>query len=172
MKSDRYEIGWYFAYGSNMNPARMRARGIAFEQCAAGTLSGFQLCFNKRASGKHNVAYANIAYARHARVEGVLYQLKCPEDISLMDPFEGNPVRYGREVYTVATAGGGINAWVYIANRALLATGLLPERRYLNHLLAGREFHSAGYHRWLQNQPCLESEVAADSDIEGLKYNV
>ncbi len=165
-------IDYYFAYGSNMNPVRMQARGIAFNRSLAGMLPGFQLCFNKRASGKDNVAYANIAYARGGRVEGGLYQLHKPDDIKLMDPFEGNPIRYSREVYAIDTAEGTINAWVYVANRALLGTGLLPERRYLDHLLAGREFHSDEYHQWLQNHPCIASESALDGHVDGLIHNV
>ena len=150
----------------------MRARGIAFERSTAGTLSGFRLRFDKRASGKHNVAYANIGYARHGRVEGVLYRLQQPDDIRLMDPFEGNPVRYGREVYTIETTSGAINAWVYVANPAMLAGGLLPERRYLNHLIAGREFHSEAYNQWLQNHPCIDTEEGKGTGVDGLIYNV
>ena len=40
---------WYFAYGSNMNPARMRSRGLSFSEAFSGQLAGYELCFNKRA---------------------------------------------------------------------------------------------------------------------------
>ncbi len=164
-------IDHYFAYGSNMNSSRMRARGIAFQRSMAGKLVGFELRFDKRASGKAHVAYANIGYACNGSVEGVLYKLQCPNDIQLMDPFEGNPVRYGREVYSIETTMGIINAWVYVANRAMLAPGLLPERRYLNHLIAGREFHSEDYSQWLQNHPCIETGDELENSIDGLIYN-
>ncbi len=164
-------IEYYFAYGSNMNPARMGARGLATSKALAGTLQGFSLRFNKRATGKTGVAYANVGYQRDGRVEGVLYQLQRPEDIVIMDPFEGNPVRYGREAFSINTEQGVIHAWVYVANKALVAEDLLPERAYLNHLLAGKQWHSEEYHRWLRTQPCIESE-APTSDLDGLIYNV
>ncbi|ARN76493.1 hypothetical protein BST96_18415 [Oceanicoccus sagamiensis] len=162
---------YYFAYGSNMNPARMGARGLSTVNALAGTLKGFSLRFDKRATGKTGVAYANVGYQRDGKVEGVLYQLERPEDIVIMDPFEGNPVRYGREVFCVDSAQGIIHAWVYVANKALLADDLLPERQYLNHLLAGKAWHSDDYHQWLSAQPCIESE-RVDSDMNGLIYNV
>ncbi len=41
-------MNWYFAYGSNMNPARMQARGLAVLEALPGRLPGYGLCFNKR----------------------------------------------------------------------------------------------------------------------------
>lgn len=164
---------WYFAYGSNMNPARMKARGLSYKRAAAGRLAGFALRFDKRASGKTGVAYANIGYAPEHCVEGVLYQLASAADICLMDPYEGSPVRYSREVFPVACDQGLIPAWVYVANRAMLAEGLLPEKRYLAHLLAGKPWHSDTYQHWLMNQPVIDDDdTTPDSVAEGLIYNV
>ena len=154
-----------------MNPARMVARGLSTINALPGTLRGFSLRFDKRATGKSDVAYANIGYQRDGYIEGVLYQLERPDDIAIMDSFEGNPVRYGREVFCVNTAEGVIYAWVYVANKAMLADGLLPERAYLNHLLAGKQWHSAAYHQWLSAHPCIESDKAG-SGVDGLIYNV
>lgn len=165
-------IDYYFAYGSNMNPARMRARGIEFIRPLAARLIDFELRFNKRATGKQQVAYANIGYARGACVEGVLYQLQHGDDIYRMDPYEGNPVRYGREVYTVETIEGRIHCWVYVANQSMLAPGLLPERRYLDHLLAGSEFHSEAYRQWLLDHPCIEAAAGTEPSRDGLIFNV
>ncbi len=166
-------IDFYFAYGSNMNPERMKARGIAFVRAIKGTLPGFSLCFNKRAMGKENVAYANIMYNKCEQVEGVLYQLSRAEDICLMDPFEGNPIRYSREVFKVATDEGFINSWVYVANSAMIAEGLLPEKMYLNHLLKGKPWQSEKYHQWLQQHAFIDNSHAAEnSEMNGLTHNV
>jgi gamma-glutamylcyclotransferase (GGCT)/AIG2-like uncharacterized protein YtfP len=166
---------WYFAYGSNMNPARMQARGLAFVESTGGQLTGFALRFNKRATGKSQVAYANIVYAPQGCVEGVLYRLAQAADIQLMDPFEGNPVRYSREVFVVSSMSGPINAWVYVANPAMIADGLLPERRYLEHLQAGRQWHSPAYQQWLSSHPAIEQDVIGDAPSDrrdGLLHNV
>ena len=37
----------YFAYGSNMNPERVKARGLEYSQVLSGQLSGYELVFNK-----------------------------------------------------------------------------------------------------------------------------
>lgn len=165
-------ITHYFAYGSNMNPARMRARGLAVAWAVAGRLPGFALCFDKRASHNPSVSHANIRYAPGSEVQGALYRLHSAADIDLLDRYEGSPVRYSREVFAIATADGAIPAWVYVANRAVMAPDLLPDRRYLNHLLAGRAWHSPEYHRRLLEQPCVEeiAAVAYDSP-RGLQFN-
>lgn len=161
---------WYFAYGSNMNPARVAARGMAYRQMCSGQLADYQLYFNKRATGKQGVAYANLDHQCGAVAEGVLYQLMAAEDIQLMDPYEGYPVRYRRECLSVQTPQGSQLAWVYLANPQMLAAGLLPERVYLDHLLAGKDWYSDAHHQWLSSHPCIES-AAAGTRFNGLTHN-
>jgi len=136
---------WYFAYGSNMNPLRMRTRGLSFSEALAGHLPGYELCFNKRAHDRPDTAYANIRYCQGSMVEGVLYRLDDPAEISKMDPFEGTPIFYSRERMPVLTAQGMLPGWVYVANPAWRSEGLRPTRDYLEHLLAGREHLSESY---------------------------
>ena len=163
---------WYFAYGSNMNPARMQARNIDFRQALPGRLQHYQLRFNKRAVGKQGVAYANVAYKKNAVVEGVVYQLKSPRHISDLDPYEGTPVRYSREIFAIdLPVRKVVHAWVYVANPAMIDTGILPEQRYMDHLLAGRNWHSESYHQWLKTHAFIEQEPLSNTD-EGLAYNV
>lgn len=149
-------MGWYFAYGSNMNPARMRARGLLFDAAMSAQLPGYALCFNKRAHDLPGAAYANIRHQRDGVVEGVLYRLAHADEISKMDVFEGTPIFYSRERLPIQTAQGIQAAWVYIANPALRGDGVLPTRAYLQHLLAGREFLSDAYWQWLSQQPTYD----------------
>ena len=162
-------VNWYFAYGSNMNPARARARGLPIAEIRAARLSDFRLVFNKRAHGKCGVAYANIAHAPGECAEGVAYALEDPAAIAVMDPFEGAPVRYSREVFRLETDAGPVAAWVYVANRAWIESGLLPERPYLEHLLAGADYLSPGYRSRIAAHPCLE--VALPGHVQGLLHN-
>ncbi|MDX1368131.1 gamma-glutamylcyclotransferase family protein [Pseudomonas sp.] len=139
-------MGWYFAYGSNMNPARMQARGVQVNEALAGRLSGYALCFNKRSADRApGRAYANIRYQREGVVEGVLYRLAEPDEIAKLDPFEGTPIYYSRERLPIVTTQGVQPAWVYIANPAFRQDGLLPSADYLAHLLLGRAFLSETY---------------------------
>jgi hypothetical protein len=167
-------VSWYFAYGSNMNPQRMAARGIETTERIAAFLPDFQLKFNKRAHAKQGVAYANIRREEGGTVYGALYKLKHPQDIIALDPFEGTPVRYGREVFELSTSYEGgvkiIPAWIYTANDAWLDETVLPEAAYLKHLLAGADLYPASYKDWLSAQPVLpKSESAHPAD--GLRFN-
>ncbi|MFI8482678.1 gamma-glutamylcyclotransferase family protein [Pseudomonas sp. NPDC078700] len=146
-------MDWYFAYGSNMNPARMQARGLHVLEARAGQLSGFALRFNKRAATVMGQAFANIVYQPGSVVEGILYRLADAGEIDKLDPFEGTPVLYSRERMHITTAQDDIAAWVYIANPAFREEGLLPSREYLGHLLQGREFLSEAYWAALSASP-------------------
>lgn len=149
-------MGWYFAYGSNMNPARMRARGVRFSEAIGGRLPGYALCFNKRAHDRPGHAYANLRLQHDAEVEGVLYRLHSEAEIFTLDPFEGTPVFYSRERLAIHTARGIQPAWVYLANPAWRSEGLAPSRSYLQHLLAGREYLSPAYWQRLAATPALD----------------
>ena len=159
----------YFAYGSNMNPARMRARGLHFVSAEAAQLRGYQLRFNKQSHSTPGVAYANVVAATGVVVEGVLYTLRDDAELDKMDVFEGTPVRYSRERMQVHTASGLAATWIYVANPAFVCAGLLPEDRYLAHLLAGGDFLSAAYRQWLGGQQCQSAR--SHSGKCGLLYN-
>lgn len=163
---------FYFAYGSNMNPARMRARGLDYRHCQPGRLLNCALHFNKRAHNKRGVAYANICHAPGDEVQGVLYELAETTQIAMMDPYEGTPVRYSRELFEVAVASGRQWAWVYVANPAFIDATLGVEENYLSHLLGAGELLSPDYRQRLQSLvPVVASDSPADPE-RGLRFNV
>ena len=149
-------VARYFAYGSNMNPDRVRERGIRFSAVLPAVLSGVRLAFDK-ASAKHpGVGHANVVFDQTSAVEGVLYLLEATEEIAKMDPFESTPINYSREIVRVSTTQGSMNAWTYFANPGVRREGLVPPRSYLDHLLAGEPFLSAEYFAMLNSWPCEE----------------
>ena len=168
-------IKFYFAYGSNMNPERVKKRKVNFLTAEAATLSDFYLAFNKKSHVYPGAASANIVRLqnevpkldRHPGVhfnqgvEGVLYQLEDAEQIFSMDPFEGFPLRYSRIEVDVQTSRGQEKTWTYTANVDYLADGLKPNNWYLNHLLSGQAYLSEAYFKALQKIPTLPN-----SDLE------
>lgn len=140
---------YYFAYGSNMNAARMTARGLQFKRALAGSIGGLRLAFNKRSASRPDRTCANVMHCPDSVVEGVLYQLSSVDEIFKMDPFEDAPLYYSREIYLVESDQGQIPAWVYVGNRAVLVDGLLPEHEYVAHLLEGRGYLSEAYFQQL-----------------------
>ena len=149
-------VNKYFAYGSNMNPARVAERGLVTHAVSAGQLFDFTLVFNKVSRLHPHLAHANIQRAQGAAVEGVLYTLTAPEEIHKMDPFEHAPWNYGRDVVWIETPTGGSWAWTYFANRAVVNDGLRPPTDYLAHLLAGEAYLSQAYLAWLQTIPTAD----------------
>ncbi|BFM08137.1 gamma-glutamylcyclotransferase family protein [Halioxenophilus aromaticivorans] len=146
---------FYFAYGSNMNSERMKARQVQFDRCFAGSLPNTALKFNKRAPSAGS-GHANVAYAPGSRVEGVVYRVSGEPCMRALDQFESAPRAYSREIFWLSVEGKPLAAWVYIGNQAALAEDLVPERWYLNHLLAGKQYLSAKYYQQLQTTPCLD----------------
>jgi gamma-glutamylcyclotransferase (GGCT)/AIG2-like uncharacterized protein YtfP len=159
----------YFAYGSNMNPARMKARGLMFTHAEGARLLGYRLAFNKRSHCTPGVAYANVVHSSLSAVEGVLYTLEDHRALNIMDGFEGTPVRYSRECMRVQTSSTQKTAWIYVANPAYVEEGLLPESNYLGHLLAGGGHLSGEYMAMLQAQQCRPSSESLGES--GLLYN-
>ncbi len=144
-----------------MNPSRVTARGLAVMGLSSGRLPGVELVFNKRSRNHRAEGHANLALALNGDpsgqtsfVEGVLYAFACASEIRRMDRFESTPVNYSRDVVTVETARGRVPAWTYFANPAVQATGLLPSRDYMAHLLAGAPYLSQPYLEWLRCHPC------------------
>jgi cation transport regulator ChaC len=147
---------YYFAYGSNMNPARVAQRGLRFDQVTGAAMHGVRLTFDKQSREHPHCGHASLTFAPGARTEGVLYRLDSGREIERMDRFEAAPVNYSRDVVWVHTDAGELAAWTYFANAAVIRAGLRPERTYLNHLLAGRDFLSAAYFDWLSRVPCVD----------------
>lgn len=152
---------YYFAYGSNMNPDRVTRRKMKFSEYHGAVLDGFRLAFNKRSVDYPGAASANVVREIGHKVEGVAYKLHSPQEIETMDPFEGYPYRYVREILPVDCNGRVVGAWVYIAHADYISEGLKPNRWYLQHLLAGRPFLSVEYFGSLASTECLPN-----SDIE------
>ena len=76
----------YFAYGSNMNPARMTKR------CPGAIALGGAVLLNHRLAER---LYADIDFAEGAETEGVLYVITA-EHLRKLDRFEGYPSVYRR----------------------------------------------------------------------------
>ena len=147
---------FYFAYGSNMNPQRVAARGLRFERVCGATLRGVALAFDKQSRAHPASGHANLTFNRQALVEGVLYQLHGVDEIVHMDAFEASPINYSRDIVVVSAAGRSVPAWTYFANAAVIRPGLRPERAYLAHLLAGRPYLSQGYFDRLSRIHCVD----------------
>ena len=146
----------YFAYGSNMDPERMKERGIDFSKRVHAILKGWRLKFNKVASRNPDEGYANIEMDDGGVVEGILYTIK-NSDIEKLDRYEGYPIHYKKlKVKVRLYSGEDEEAITYVANPDKVREGLKPSKDYLNHLLKGCDLLSEEYCEKLRKWETLD----------------
>jgi gamma-glutamylcyclotransferase len=153
---------WYFAYGSNMNAARLiddrlKGGGVADRpQRIGGQLDGWRLAFNKRVQTPAGAGAGNIVQAPAGVVYGTLNALPA-KGFEILDHWEGVAAgHYERRTVPVVRAdiGESVEAIAYVALR--VGEGLRPTRAYLAHLLAGRDLLPTDYWEKLQATPTLD----------------
>lgn len=152
---------WYFAYGSNMDmarlyDARLKPRGVPIAARALGRLEGWTLAFNKSWHRFSGGGAANILRDPAGITFGTL-NLMPPEGLDILDHYEGVAGgHYERRTLAVTHQGTGetVDAVAYVALSELDAN-LIPPRFYLDHLLAGRDLLPPAYTAWLESHPTL-----------------
>jgi gamma-glutamylcyclotransferase len=140
------ETVFYFAYGSNMDSARLRSRGISpLSRCHA-ILVGYVLMFNKVSTTNPLEGKANIALSAENEVEGILSEITGAE-LSRLDGYEGVSTQdYLRTSVEVRLDDGSVrSSTTYVAHPTKIRPNLRPTKQYLALLLAGAPFLSDGY---------------------------
>lgn len=143
----------YFAYGSNMDFNRLEEREVYFELIGLGILEDYTLKFNKIASKRSGVGFANIVKQKGSRVEGLLFSIA---NIEQLDRFEGYPTHYKKEILKIQHANNVFDATVYVAADDWVSDDLKPERAYLNRLLAANDFLSEAYFDFLKSTKTID----------------
>ena len=162
-EDEDYKVGednnltpYYFAYGSNMDEARLKERLYNFGHIVLGkgVLKGYSLKFDKvdyaltfcgNLPLKQGVGHANIAPDKNSVVEGVVFKL---DDL----PFGRLDHRMGldsgqcyRKLKQIETEKGTIECWVYKAVPNRVKKGLKPTKEGLGHMLAAKKYFSKEY---------------------------
>jgi hypothetical protein len=152
------DLVWYFAYGSNMQPATFAGRrGIVAARALAARLAGWQLVFDKTPLLPMGQGMANVVATPGAEVLGVAYAITA-DDLAHVDLTEGVLIEnYRRVAVQVAPLGGRVpfEAWTLTSDRR--TAGLLPSARYLALLVDGAVHHGlpAEYVAWLRACPAV-----------------
>jgi len=94
----------YFAYGSNMNSARIAARLPCARRLGVGYIQGWTVTER---------LYADIDRFPRKRVWGVLYDLSV-SDVVALDRFEGFPTVYADRLVTVHVGSRTVVALTYV----------------------------------------------------------
>lgn len=148
---------WYFAYGSNMQPATFSGRrGIVPSRAVPARLDGWQLVFDKPPLLPIGEGFANVVEAQGSRVLGVAYAVTT-SDLEHIDFSEGvlidNYRRVSVRIASLAEPGVALDAFTLTSHRRDPA--LCPSRRYMTLLIEGAETHGlpAEYVAWLRSCP-------------------
>jgi AIG2-like family len=148
----------YFAFGSNMDPAQMRARCPSHRVLGVAYLQDHALCFPRR-SPTRACATAGLVTAKGDGVWGVLYALEETE-IDALHEAEGyapnRPAHQNRhvlievEVWQGGPGGHAVAAVLYRAQPD--GSSVLPSEKYMQHLISGAEHYGlpAAYIRTLR----------------------
>src|SRR5437660_3718466 len=115
-------LSWYFAYGSNMNPARLAddrltPKGVALGRRVGGRLDGWRLAFDKVARSPKGAGAGNIVAAPGGIVHGTLNEMPSA-GLDALDVWEGVAGgHYERRTVGVVRADTGetIEAVTYVA---------------------------------------------------------
>jgi gamma-glutamylcyclotransferase len=154
-------MNWYFAYGSNMNPARLvddrlKPKGVALGWRIGGRLDGWRLTFDKVARAPKGAGAGNIVVAPGEVVHGTLNEMPSA-GLDVLDVWEGVAGgHYERRTVPVVRADTGdtVDAVTYVA--PLVGEALRPTRDSLGHLLAGRDLLPEKYWEWLKATPTFD----------------
>lgn len=136
----------YFAYGSNLHPARLAARAPSARLVSTGYCRGRRPAFHKVGQDGTGKCDAPVATEPDARVFGAVYEL-VGADLAALDGVEGLGAGYLRERLAVRTGGGVVEADAYLAQPGFVDPARAPFDWYLELVLAGARYHGfpAGY---------------------------
>ncbi len=133
---------WYFAYGSNMQPATFAGRrGIAPSRALPASAPGWRLTLDKTPLVPIGESFANLLAEPGAEVFGVLYEIG-PDDLAHVDLTEGVLIdNYRRIEVDVVPLGadGPARAHTLISDKR--SAKLQPSDYYMRLLIEGAETH-------------------------------
>jgi gamma-glutamylcyclotransferase len=132
----------YFAYGSNMSTARLRARTPSCRSLGRARLALHDLLFHKY-STKDHTGKCDALYTESTTdaVIGVLFEIARSEKAAL-DRAEGLGSGYNeKKIVVIDENDQEVEALTYYADSDAIKSSLLPTKEYKQYVLDGAEEH-------------------------------
>ncbi len=129
---------YYFAYGSNLHPERLRNRVPSAEFVEVAVYPDRALQFSKRS--RDGSAKATVVPALGSRVFGATYRIDESEK-PLLDRAEGLGQGYAEGWQSLPLSTGVVRSFHYIAASDYIDSTLRPYHWYKELVLAGARYH-------------------------------
>lgn len=129
----------YYAYGSNLHPARFGARIPSSQLLGVALINGYQLLFHKRGADGSAKCNALFSGDPEHRLLGALFSMAVHEK-PILDEIEG--AGYVVSEVTVQHEGKERQAFMYVAEHGYIDDLLLPFQWYKDFVLQGARFLS------------------------------
>jgi len=130
---------YYFAYGSNLHPARLQARVASAEFIEVAVLPDRALRFSKRSVD--GSAKCTLVPALGSRTFGAVYRL-AEEEKDQLDRAEGLDQGYDESWQGLPLSSGVVRTFHYVAMDDYVDTTLQPYHWYKDLVLAGARYHA------------------------------
>jgi hypothetical protein len=153
---------YYFAYGSNLHPWRLRLRTPGARSVGRAHLRGYRLCFHKLGQDRTAKCDAWHTGRRDDLVQGAVYRLPRRDRIAL-DRAEDLGRGYRRARLQVNLRGRRRMVFAYLALPEAIADGIAPLDWYLAFVLRGARHHGlpGAYVRRLRGVEAVRDEDGA-----------
>ncbi|MBW8182509.1 gamma-glutamylcyclotransferase family protein [Shewanella nanhaiensis] len=156
----------YFAYGSNMSIARLKARTPSAKRIGTFILTGHELRFHKLGRDGSGKCDAYQTDEPQSQIFGALFEIDENEKLNL-DLAESLGVGYGEKVVKVVSATGEEHeAITYYALN--ISASLKPYSWYLNHVIIGAMESQlpTPYLKFIQTTESIEDEDLLRDKLE------
>ena len=151
---------FYYAYGSNLHPARLGARIPSSQLIGVVELTGYQLAFHKRGTDLSAKCNAVNSGAVTDSLFGALFSISAAEK-SILDEVEG-PGYVVVEVM-LEHAGQLYQAFMYVAERDYIDDSLIPYQWYKDLVYFGACFLELPDH-YVSRLGCVDAVEDTDGE--------
>jgi hypothetical protein len=161
---------WYFAYGSNMQPATFAGRrGIVPSRSRPARAPGWRLVLDKPPLVPIAESFANLIADAEAETFGVLYEITS-DDLAHIDLTEGVLIDNYRRIEIVTLAlDGGEPTPAFTLTTGAQAPELRPSDRYMALLIEGAETHGLPA-EWIAMLRAVPTCVSSADAIAGRTF--
>ena len=132
----------YFAYGSNMNPDRLKERIDKFNNPIPAILYDYEFFYGKR-TGRPGRGFATIREKEDSIVKGIAFTID-EQAVKWLDYFEGVPKHYYKKEIRIQNVLNNkfFSAYTYISPPEMTSDYLRPFEDYKKHIDIGLIFRN------------------------------